>query len=347
MKFEKSLINDTFTPYDHAAAAKAVLAPELYDQQALRELIEQEAGLTYADETIMQRIFEQLGGAECVGDPYADEASFFGGALLALAVCDELATQRLGDIRSYRELWLSDKQILNTQLMYEGRFDTTAAVVSADELQISSAYSEAIDKLSPIVAPDVVAREIVYAGFAHTLAAGLQRVAMCVQQHYDNEVSALCSDDALEQFMREADLTGELQELDVAFLQHCEVLGIDSANPDEDSLQLLTELLSKDLHHYNLPDTITICGPAMMIAADIEPKDLADPLVLEPNYSLSGRVSRVVIATAPSDESYVLAESLESVSMRYMPALVISDAKLKSSDGQICEEPGIFQESLL
>ena len=342
MKFEKNLINDIFLPYDHTQAAEAVLAPELYDQQALRELIEQEAGLAYADETIMQRILEHLGGESCVGDPYADEASFFGGALLALVVCDELATKKLGDIRSYRELWLSDGQILDAQLLHEGRLDTDTAVIAADGLQVGKAYTEAIDKISSIVAPDVAAGRIVYAGFAHTLAAGLQCVATCVQQHYDNEVLALFSEDALEQFIHETDLTGRLQELDTAFLQHCEALGIDSTNLDNDTLQLLTELLARDLDHCNLPDKVTVCGPAMMVAVDAEPEHTTTPILLEQNYSLRGKINTVVISAAPCDESYILADNLGNVPMRYMPALVISDAEIVLSDSQTCEEPGAF-----
>lgn len=342
MKFEKNLINDIFLPYDHTQAAEAVLAPELYDQQALRELIEQEADLAYADETIMQRIFEQLGGARRVGDPYADEASFFGGALLALVVCDELATKKLGDIRSYRELWLSDSRILDAQLVYEGRLNTDATVIAADNLEISKVYIEAINKISSIIAPDVAAGRIVYAGFAHTLAAGLQCVATCVQQHYDNEVSALFSEDSLEQFIHETDLTGRLQELDTAFLQHCEALGVDSTNLDNDTLQLLTELLARDLDHCNLPDKVTVCGPAMMVAVDTEPEYTTTPMLLEQNYLLRGKINAVVISAAPCDESYILADNLGNVPMRYMPALVLSGADLVLRDGQTCEEPGAF-----
>ena len=343
MNFEqRQQVRDMFIGINHEGIASKVLAPELYipdAEVAMSRLVASEATMSYADESVMQQIIGSLGGSEVAMGTH--ESAFFGGTLLALTVSDILAFEKLGDSMRYRELWLSKKNMFFASEITDGPMvDIYTTALNTHSLDTEVAYDDAIEIIAPFLVESEEASELLYAGFAHALVSAKSCIAELVQQTIDSE-----SEDAewdFDQFLKENDLTGSLQDVQRSYFEHCVELGITDPYHIGASEEQIRQLLAMTMNDYEHTVAemrrIEIEGPLFITVTDSTEFDNGgeeDVIVLEAGTKIVGTPGLMSLSLVPVDELYIGCDNHMGLNLNYAPSFVFTDATLNHSNGEI------------
>lgn len=344
MSIERAQVNDVFAFTDHAEIAAKVLDASLFvGEEALtvKELIEREAEILVADESILQRLLNALADSdqhEAQSNTHKD--AFLAGALVALLVSDILAEQKLGTLLTYRERWLSQTTPFFATLPSGKPVDVYVAAAQADLHDINTSYSEAIQTVGVMLMPDEENNELFQAGFVHSLVNAQACIAEVVIESAIKE--AVIEYEDIDTFLIENDLTGSLQEVHRAYLDHADALGLDLMRMSEAEAAKLLEYALSDYERF-VPSmsTIEIEGPSFMTL--IQQAQINDPEVdveayrLDEGCRLVGTVGSFTITVAPTDMSYCRVDESEDCATTYMLSYVFNDAVLTKSNGDVVD----------
>ncbi len=341
MSREKETASDIFAFIDHASIAQEVLNRDIFldDPEAmLHDIMFAESKIAYAGETIMQRLADTIGAQK--GEEH--RSTFFIGSVLALLVLDEIAGQRLGDISGYRQLWLSKPSIfIQDDFGDEGEFDTLSATADAAFCNVEHEYEEAIDGIGKILVQDQAENELLYGGFAQTLTAGKICIAEKVLEAIDQE--ACVSDEMITEFLDEYDLTGTLQEIDRAFLGHCEVVGADPYDLSDADARRILGFVAKDFEKSSVAlNRLEAVGPVPIVEIDTSTFNTGELYLVSQGQKFVGSIKSVTLGVAPIDPIYLKKYEPNSKAWRFMPSFILQDIQLIDASGSYTSYEGEY-----
>lgn len=333
MSFEQSPLTDIFALIDHTKVATKTLDFSAFTddgESTIRDMIISESKLEFGDESVMKRIVDMMGGPEAFGDKSYLNA-FFGGTLFALLVADELASEKLGDSARYRERLLSKG---DNFLMPESASDEAFDVYQATGLcsyTVEPAYTEALERITPLIMP-AEQEELFFAGFAYALMAAKASITELVLERIAEQSNI--SDYDIAEFLKDIDLTGSLQEVYSAYIDHLVALGIDPADISDNDAERLLNLTLIDYVRL-VPDIqeVEIQGPSYITL--IEPDgSLPMPIMLHENSKLVGDVGAFAMTIAPADPSYIQKDDVNQFVTTFMPSFAIKTGSFTNPLGE-------------
>lgn len=345
MSIERSQVYDVFALTDHSEIAAIALDESLFQDEdclTIEELIDREAQLKIADESVLQQLLHTLIPDETSPtgqDEHKD--AFLAGALLALLVADVLADQKLGSCIPYRELWLSKgSTFFATMQDDEEPFDVYEAVSLADKHDIDLAYSEAVDVVGAILMPNKENIELLQAGFTHTLVNAQSCIAEVIIDCAEKE--AIITNDDIEIFLKTHDLTGSLQEVYQAYLEHSRVFGFDVLSMGgAEASKLLEHTISDYERLVPVMSKVEIEGPSLFTLLQNEelrdPEEDIEPYLLEEGCRIVGTVESFTLSAAPVNMDYTHTDQFGDFATTFMPAFVFRDAVITMPDGEIAD----------
>ncbi len=341
MSIEKSEIHDVFALTDHAKVVADTLDSSLFigdDELTIQELIGKEAQRTYADESILGRLTVLLGTESSMAAEYSHTNSFLAGAVIALLASDKLAELKLGECTKYRELWLSKKSLFSVSCSpVTQEFDLYEAVGGVDAHEVELEYSDAALELGGVLMPGHDEKELFHAGFVHMLVNAKACIAELVVEAAAEAAAA--SEFDFEAFFEKYDLTGSLQEVYHAYLDHLIRTNIDPITISDDQGRIVMDLTHKDYERL-VPkmEKVEIKGPSFF--ALLQNAHLNDPEIdvsigiLNEDCRLVGTVEALSLTIAPTDRSYIYKTVEEGCALTHMPAFVLRDAMLTTATGE-------------
>lgn len=140
-------------------------------------------------------------------------------------------------------------------------------------------------------------------------------------------------DDELEVFAFSDDLTGGLQEVYQAFLDHCNALHLNPEALAEAEADTILELTLEDYGRL-MPElsSIKVNGPCFVVFQDDEGR----AALIEEGGSIQGEIDSFVIASAPADDSYidVSSQAIGQFPLRYTPSFILKNVHIVYSGGE-------------
>lgn len=278
-----------------------------------------------------------------VGERGMDDVTeaFFTGANLGAHIATDLGETQLGDA-AFIQRWLKTK--LHSELSKFGpdeydhtRIDAKKAFEKLRNTAIPGEYTQLLGLINEEYEYDDEDSEAFREGFRYALVTLLNqiesqkkgvatRTARAEMENFQEEFDT---------FMQEYDLTGNLQNVYVAYLEHCKAFDLDSDNLTHDEAETILELTLEDYDRL-MPEMteVEVRGPSFLQVLDGEDDDISATL-LQKGDTLKGEIVGFRLSVAPADDSYSNPEtiSIEQFPLRYVPSYVLRDAELILSDG--------------
>lgn len=143
-------------------------------------------------------------------------------------------------------------------------------------------------------------------------------------------------DEEFDLLMHEYDLTGNLEMVFSAYLEHCKAFDLNPNDLTEDEADTILELTLTDYDKL-MPEIseVEIHGPCFLQFLDDETDNDSTPALLEKGGKIKAEIAGFRLSVAPTDQTYSSSGATEigQFAFRYMPSYVFKNACFTLSDG--------------